>query len=119
MRTATLSEPAMSSLLTTSSVLMCPHGGTVTVTSSNTRAKAGDFLARASDTFTIAGCLFTVPGVGPHPCVTVQWVKTALRGKAVGDFLLAQASVGLCLAADQAPQGTVLIQSTQMRASGQ
>src|SRR3989442_672085 len=109
----------MSSLLTTSSVLMCPHGGTVTATSSNTRAKAGDFLVRATDTFTIAGCPFTLPGPTPHPRVRVQWVKNALRCKAGGDFLLSQDSTGLCLAAHQAPQGTVLIQSTQMRAAGQ
>ena len=109
----------MSNLLTTSSVLMCPHGGTVTIASSNTRAKAGDFLARSSDTFTIAGCPFTLPSTTPHPCVRVQWVKSALRCQAGGDFLLGQDSVGLCLAADQAPQGTVLIQSTQMRAAGQ
>jgi hypothetical protein len=108
----------MSSFLTTSSVLMCPHGGTVTATSSNTRAKAGDFLVRMSDTFMIAGCPFTLPSGTPHPCVTVQWVKGAVRGKAGGDFMLTQDSVGLCLAPDQAPQGTVLIQSTQMRASG-
>ena len=109
----------MANLLTVSSVLMCPHGGTVTPTSSNTHAKAGDFIVRMSDTFTIAGCPFTLPGGVYHPCVTVQWVKSTLRCQAAGDFMLAQDSVGLCLAADQTPQGTVLIQSTQMRASGQ
>ncbi|HVZ52509.1 MAG TPA: hypothetical protein VG986_11110 [Pseudolabrys sp.] len=109
----------MPSLLTTSSVLMCPHGGTVTASSSNTQAKAGDFIVRPSDTFTIAGCPFTLPSGTPHPCMTVQWVKSTLRCKAGGDFALAQDSVGLCLAGDQAPQGTVLIQSTQARVSGQ
>ena len=110
----------MPSLLTTSSVLMCPHGGTVSAASSNTKAKAGDFIVRPSDTFTIAGCPFTLPGAPPipHPCMTVQWIKSTLRCKAAGDFALAQDSIGMCLAADQAPQGTVLIQSTQMRTSG-
>jgi hypothetical protein len=97
---------------------MCPHGGTVTASTSNTRAKAGDFLVRMSDTSTIAGCSFSTPA-GPHPCVRVQWVKGTLRCKAGGDFLLSQDSVGLCLAPDEVPQGTVLIQATQMRASGQ
>jgi hypothetical protein len=109
----------MSSLLTTSSVLMCPHGGSVTATSSNTHAEAGDFLVRPSDTFTIAGCAFTLPSGNPHPCMTVQWVKSALRCKAGGGFMLSQDSTGLCLAADQVPHGTVLIHSTQTRASGQ
>jgi hypothetical protein len=108
----------VSALLTTSSTLMCPHGGTVQIVSSNARASAEDFLVRPSDTFTITNCLFAPGGVA-HPCVRVQWVTNVLRCKAVGDFLLNQDSVGLCLAADQAPQGTVMIQSTQMKVSGQ
>ena len=105
-------------LLTTASVLMCPHGGTVSAASSNSKAKAGDFIVRPSDTFTIAGCPFTLPSGTPHPCMTVQWVKSTLRCKAADEFALAQDSIGMSLAAYQAPQGTVLIQSTQPRVSG-
>ena len=108
----------MSNLLNTSSVLMCPHGGTVSAVTTNARAKAGDYLVRVTDTFTVAGCPFVLPGVGPHPCVSVKWIKGTTRCKVSGDFLLNQDSTGLCLAADQAPQGSVLIQSTQARASG-
>jgi len=109
----------MGQLLNTSSVMMCPHGGTVSAVSSNTRAKAGgDFMLRPSDTFVIAGCPLNISGA-PHPCVRVQWVTNALRSKAAGDFTLTTDSVGLCLAADQAPQGTVLINFTQPRVSGQ
>jgi len=97
---------------------MCPHGGTVSAASSNSKAKAGDFLLRPSDTFTIAGCALNISGA-PHPCVRVQWVVNALRSKAAGDFTLTTDSVGLCLAGDQAPQGTVLINFTQPRVSGQ
>jgi uncharacterized Zn-binding protein involved in type VI secretion len=108
----------MGQLLNTSSVLMCPHGGTVSIVSSNTRAKAGgDFVARSSDTFTIAGCPLNVSG-SPHPCVSVNWVQPDTRSKAMGDFTLSQESMGLCVAGDQAPQGTVLINSTQPRVSG-
>ena len=108
----------MGQLLNTSSVMMCPHGGMVSAVSSNTKAKAGDFMLRPSDTFTIAGCPLNISGA-PHPCVRVQWVVNALRSKAAGDFTLTTDSVGLCLAADQAPQGTVLINFTQPRVSGQ
>jgi hypothetical protein len=108
----------MANLLTTSSALMCPHGGTVLATTSNTRAMAGDFLVRASDTFMVVGCAFTLPSGTPHPCVSVRWVKSTLRCQAGGDFLLAMDSVGLCAGPDQAPQGPVLIQSSQIRASG-
>jgi hypothetical protein len=108
----------MPGLLNTSSVMMCPHGGMVQAVTSNTKAKAaGDFLVRSSDTFTIVGCPFIL-GLVPHPCVQVQWVLTALQSKAVGDFTLTESSVGLCLAADQAPQGTVLIQFTQPGVAG-
>jgi len=97
---------------------MCPHGGTVTATTGNTRAKAaGAFLLRASDTFTIAGCALNIAGA-PHPCVQVRWVQPALQGKAGGDFLLNEASVGLCVAPDQAIQGTVLILATQPKVAG-
>jgi hypothetical protein len=105
-------------LLTTTSVMMCPHGGTVTATTSNTRAQAGGaFLLRASDVFTIAGCVFNIAGT-PHPCVQVQWVSPAAQSKVGGDFTLTEASVGFCVAADQAVQGTVLILSAQPRVAG-
>jgi hypothetical protein len=109
----------MPGLLTTASTLMCPHGGTVTATTSNTRAKtAAGFLLRASDTFLVAGCPFIL-GLVPHPCVRVQWVQPAARGKAAGDFLLTEASVGLCIAPDSAPQGTVLVVATAPDVQGQ
>ncbi len=108
----------MPALLNSSSSMMCPHGGTVQAISSNTRVKAGgDFALRQSDTFMIAGCAFSTPA-GPHPCVQVQWVQAAQRGKAMGDFMLNEASVGLCVAPDQAVQGTVLITMTQPQVSG-
>jgi hypothetical protein len=110
----------MGGLLTTASVLMCPHGGTVSAVTSNTRANAGGApLVRVSDTFIIAGCPFTLPGPVPSPCVSVQWVSPDARSQAGGAFTLSEASVGLCLAATQAPQGTVLITSTQPQVTGQ
>jgi hypothetical protein len=108
----------MPSLLTTNSVMMCPHGGQVQAISTNTRAQASSgFLLRSSDTFMIAGCPFIIALV-PHPCMQVQWVQPATGSKAVSDFTLTEASVGLCVAADMAPQGTVLISMAQPRVSG-
>jgi hypothetical protein len=104
--------------LTTSSILMCPHGGQVQAVTSNTRAKAGgDFMLRASDTFTIVGCPFVV-GIPPHPCVRVQWVQPSERTQVMSDFALTEESVGLCVAADMAVQGTVQVLFTQPRVSG-
>ena len=108
----------MPALLNNASVMMCPHGGSVRAITSNTRAQAaGGFLLRSSDTFVIAGCPFVL-GLMPHPCVEVQWVQPAASSRTVGDFTLTEASVGLCLAADQAVQGTVLILMAQPRVAG-
>ena len=107
----------MPALLTTASTLMCPHGGTVTATPGSPNASAGGPVLRGSDTFLVAGCAFAPGGVA-HPCVSVNWVVTAVRVIA-GGAVLNQSSVGLCIAADQAPQGTVLIAATQAQVSGQ
>jgi hypothetical protein len=83
----------------------------------SSRAQAGSPILRASDSFTVAGCSFNVAGV-PQPCVSISWLGTATRVKHGGDFALTEASTGLCLGPTQAPQGTVLINSTQPSVSG-
>jgi hypothetical protein len=109
----------VSQILTTASTMNCLHGGTVQAISANTRVRcAGDFALRASDTFLVVGCGFSTPATGPHPCVSVQWVSTATRSKVIGDPPLNDSSVGLCVAADQAVQGTVLIGAVQPRVAG-
>jgi hypothetical protein len=107
----------MPALLTQATTMMCPHGGTITAIPSSARAQAaGAPVLRASDTYIVAGCSFAP--VVPHPCVTVQWVLTAQRVRHASDFVLDEASVGLCLAGDQAPQGVALILATQPDVSG-
>lgn len=108
----------MPPLLTVSSVMMCPHGGCVQAIPSNTQTLAGgDPVLRASDTFLVAGCVFTI-GVVPNPCVMVQWVQTALNSQVLSDFTLTQESVGLCIADTGAPQGVVLIIEAQPQVLG-
>jgi len=108
----------MGKLLNASTTMMCPHGGTVNIITSNSKTKAGgDFVVCSSDTFLIAGCPFMI-GPTPHPCMQVQWVQTALKSKVMSDPPLADDSVGLCVAADQATQGTVQIVVTQSQVSG-
>jgi hypothetical protein len=107
----------MPALLTAASTMMCPHGGTIVATPGSTRATAGAPILRGSDTFVVAGCAFNVAGV-PSPCVSVNWVQTATHVQHGGDLALNEASVGLCVAATQAPQGTVLIAATQTSVNG-
>ena len=109
----------MPGLLNMSSVMMCPHGGQVQAITANSKVQAaGDFALRMSDTFLIAGCPFIV-ALAPHPCVQVRWVQPAARSQVSGDYTLTEASVGLCVAADQAAQGPVVIVVTQPRVAGQ
>jgi len=109
--------------LTINSTLQCPHGGTVSIVSANTRVKAdGGFAALATDQFIIAGCPFQIPvGVGtvPSPCLTVQWVLTDMRVKVNGTPTLSQGSAGLCLSGLQVPQGPVSVVNSQTKAKSQ
>jgi hypothetical protein len=102
----------MGMLLTTSSLLMCPHGGMVTsIPSSPAVTAGGDPVVRMTDTFIVVGCP-SAPVV-PHPCVLVQWQTGAAQSTAGGAAPLTSDSVGLCQAADGSVQGVVLIQATQ------
>ncbi len=109
----------MGELLSASAVLTCPHGGTVSAVPSSSKVTlGGDPIVLATDTFTIAGCAFTLPPAVPSPCVLVQWQSPAVKCASDGTPLLTTDSVGMCMAATGAVQGTALIQSTQTKASG-
>jgi hypothetical protein len=109
----------MGELLSASATLSCPHGGTVSAVPSSTKVTLGDDpIVLATDTFTVAGCPFTLPGPVTSPCVLVQWQSPATECTSDGTPLLTTDSVGMCMAATGAVQGTVLIQSTQTKASG-
>lgn len=108
----------MAGLLNTASVLMCPHGGTVSAETTNSNVKVGGaFAVLATDTFLITGCTFN-PGAA-HPCVTIQWVQPAARSEVSKNPTLTEQSVGLCVAADVAVQGVVQVLSTQPQVKGQ
>jgi hypothetical protein len=108
----------MLALLTVETVMTCPHGGMVIAIPIQQQVLvAGALVLRRCDIFTIAGCPFAV-GPVPSPCVTVQWIVTALQLKVSGDFVLNEASVGLCLGAAGAPQGQVLIVQNQQTVDG-
>lgn len=106
-------------LLHVGATAMCPHGGQVSIISSNTRVMvSGQPVATFGDTYLVAGCPFTVPGPKPQPCVKVQWLVPAARVLINGQPAILQTSTGLCLSAEQIPQGPPNVLVTQMRASG-
>jgi hypothetical protein len=110
----------MGQILTAADIMMCPHGGQVSISAVQGSASAGALIIRPGDVFTVGGCPFTI-GTSPHPCMIVEWQCPSTRVKAgdrgAADVVLTMASVGMCKAADQAAQGTVIIQKTQLKAS--
>jgi hypothetical protein len=97
---------------------ICPHGGQVSVISTNSRVLvSGQPVATLGDTYMIAGCAFTV-GTKPQPCIKVQWLVPASRVKVGGQPVILQDSTGLCQSAEQIPQGPPNIVVTQTRVRG-
>lgn len=101
---------------------MCPHGGPVSVVSSNARVRVGGQpVALASDLYTVGGCPFQIPTPGgpkPQPCVTVQWLVPASRVRVGGQPVVLQTSTGICQSAEQIPQGPPNVIATQVRVQG-
>jgi len=103
------------SLLTVATQMICPHGGKVVAVPKNAKAKAaGAFILLQSDTFTVVGCPFTLPGPKPSPCVMVRWLVADQKTK-IGqtDATLSVSSVGICFSDAQLPQGPVVITTVQ------
>lgn len=99
--------------------IRCPHGGVATAANTNTRVKVGgNYALLSTDTYTIAGCPFTLPGPKPQPCVAIQWQSEANKVKVAGKPVLLQTSIGLCKSAEQVVQGTALVTGVQTRVKG-
>lgn len=102
---------------------VCPHMGTISVTPGQPRVKlSGQPVATMADAYLVAGCPFQIPvgaGTKPQPCVRVQWTVPAARVRSGGQPWIVQQSVGLCLSAEQIPQGPpqVLVTQTRVRAT--
>jgi hypothetical protein len=106
-------------LLDAGASITCPHGGTGAPSPSSTRVKLGGKPPLlVGDLVSIAGCAFNVSGA-PSPCLRVQWVMPATRVRAEGSPVLLSSSVGLCVNAAGAPQGTALVSGFQTRVQGQ
>jgi hypothetical protein len=98
---------------------ICPHGGQVTAIPSSPRVLVGGQpVVTLADTYLVAGCAFTVPPSKPQPCLKVQWLVPAARVLVGGQPAILQSSSGLCLSAEQIPQGPPSVIVTQMRAMG-
>ncbi len=108
----------MSFFLTTGSTVICPHGGMAILVTSNTIAvlPPGPILM-LTDIHPIGGCAFA-PGGVPLPCLSIRWLTGTLHSTINGVPALLDNSVGLCLNAAGAPQGTAIVVQTQTEAVG-
>jgi hypothetical protein len=105
-------------ICTTTSTIQCPHGGMAILLTSNTLMQIqGAFALLETDVHPVVGCPFML-GVVYHPCVTIRWSVGAIQTKVNSIPVLLQTSVGVCYAADQAPQGIALITQVQPLAQG-
>jgi len=96
-------------------MVMCAHGGMAQPTAPNPRVTvSGMPTVTLSAPFVIAGCAFPPPPAGNGPCITAQFVTSALRLTSDGQPLLILDSQAIC-----APTATPLvITTTQTRATG-
>lgn len=97
--------------LTTSSTLICQHGGSITAVSSSPpiSAKNPRQILTVKDQFIISGCQFFDFTGAPSPCSKVNWVISNGLLLINGVPTLNAASVGLCTASSPAIQGRVII----------
>lgn len=98
--------------LTQATTLSCPHGGKVMSVPQNSQASAGALLLSETDTFSIAGCVFTLPGPTPSPCVSVEWKRVDQKVQVNRAATLSAASIGVCRAANGTPQGPLVIHNS-------
>lgn len=109
----------MGFLLDAGATITCPHFGTGSVTPRATRVRLGGKPPLLEDDIvTIAGCSLNVSGA-PSPCLQVQWQLPAMRVKVESSAVLLDSSIGLCVNAANAPQGTALVTGFQTRVTGQ
>ncbi len=105
----------MALVLTTESVVTCPHGGRAQLVTVNVTFEAAGAMALVvTDVYPVLGCPFTLPGPKPSPCVKISWVQGSPNTDADGVPVLTTESVGLCASPEGAPQGSPVVVSTQL-----
>ncbi len=97
---------------------ICPHGGQINIIPSNSRVLLnGQPASTINYQFMVTGCAFSV-GTKPQPCLTVKWLVPSARVFLSGSPAILQNSTGLCLSAEQIPQGPPNVITPQPRVRG-
>lgn len=108
-----------SPILTTSSTVMCTHGGSATLQPGTPLVQVqGANALLESEIHSVAGCPLTIPGKGPQPCTTIRWSLGGMQTKVNQIGVLLQTSIGICYSSEQIPQGTAIVAQVQAVAQG-
>ncbi len=78
----------------------------------------GGFALLPTDQILINGCAFMM-GMVPSPCMRVQWINGSVRVKVDGQPVVLDNTVGHCVSAAGALQGSVTITNRQVRCRGE
>lgn len=102
-------------LLHVGATVLCSHAGQAQPTVPNPRVTVvGQPTVTIAAPYVVAGCALPPPPAANGPCVTAQFVTSALRVTSNGQPLLLLDSQAIC-----APSGTPLIVAvTQIRVTG-
>jgi len=102
-------------LLHVGATVICAHAGQATPTTPNPRVLVSGMPTVAlTSPYVVAGCTLPPPPAGNGPCVTAQYVTSAVRVTSNGQPLLLIDGQAVCV-----PTGTPLIASvTQTRVTG-
>jgi hypothetical protein len=102
-------------LLHVGATVLCAHGGQAQPMVPNPRVTVNGMpTVTVASPYAVAGCAMPPPTAGNGPCVTAQFVTSALRVTSNGQPLLLMDSQAIC-----APTGTPLIIAvTQPRVTG-
>lgn len=107
-------------LLHVGAACTCTHAGPATIAPTQPRVLvSGQPVATMTSQIVVAGCVFTLPGPKPQPCVLVKWLMPSARVLVMGQpamLLPAPGSgPGLCLSIEQIPQGPPIVSAVQPR----
>jgi len=107
-------------LLHVNAVMQCTHGVPAQIVPAQPRVLvSGQPVATMSSQVLVAGCPFTVPGPKPQPCITVKWLMPSARVLVMGQPAMLQPAPGtgpgLCVSAEQIPNGPPIVSAVQPR----
>ena len=107
-------------LMHVNAACQCTHAAPATIVPTQPRVLvSGQPVAVMSSQIVVTGCLFTIPGPKPQPCITIKWLMPSARVLVLGQpaMLLPAPGVGpgLCQSAEQIPQGPPIVSAVQLR----